>query len=35
MQDSLPAYHYGSKSRRGTEVAAVLYSLVETAKLHD
>jgi transposase len=27
--------HYGSKSRRGTEVAAVLYSLVETAKLHD
>lgn len=27
--------HYGSKSRRGTEVAAILYSLVETAKLHD
>jgi transposase len=27
--------HYGSKSRRGTEVAAVLYTLVETAKLHD
>ncbi len=27
--------HYGSKSRRGTEVAATLYSLVETAKLHD
>jgi transposase len=26
--------HYGSKSRRGTEVAAVLYTLVETAKLH-
>ena len=25
--------HYGSRSRRGTEVAAVLYSLVETAKL--
>ena len=25
--------HYGSKSRRGTEVAALLYSLVETAKL--
>lgn len=25
--------HYGSKSRRGTEVAAVLYSLVESAKL--
>ena len=27
--------HYGSKSRRGTEVAAILYSLIETAKLHD
>ena len=26
--------HYGSKSRRGTEVAAILYSLIETAKLH-
>src|SRR5262249_50258644 len=25
----------GSKSRRGTEVAAILYTLVETAKLHD
>ena len=25
--------HYGSKSRRGTEVAAVFYSLLETAKL--
>jgi len=25
--------HYGSKSRRGIEVAAVLYSLFETAKL--
>lgn len=25
--------HYGSRSKRGTEVAAVLYSLVETAKL--
>ena len=25
--------HYGSKSRRGTEVAAMLYSLVETCKL--
>lgn len=25
--------HYGSKSRRGTEVAAVLYTLFETAKL--
>ena len=27
--------HFGSKSRRGTEVAATLYSIVETAKLHD
>lgn len=26
--------HYGSKSRRGTTVAAILYTLVETAKLH-
>jgi transposase len=26
--------HYGSKSRRGTEVAATLYSILETAKLH-
>lgn len=26
--------HYGSKSRRGTEVAAILYSLVESAKLN-
>lgn len=25
--------HYGSRSRRGTEVAAVLYALVESAKL--
>jgi transposase len=25
--------HYGSKSRRGTEVAAVLYTLIESAKL--
>jgi transposase len=25
--------HYGSKSRRGTEVAAVFYTLVESAKL--
>ena len=25
--------HYGSKSRRGTEIAAVLYTLLETAKL--
>ncbi len=26
--------HYGSKSRRGTEVAALYYTLIETAKLH-
>jgi transposase len=25
--------HYGSRSKRGTEVAALFYSLVETAKL--
>lgn len=25
--------HYGSKSRRGTEVAAIMYSLIESAKL--
>lgn len=25
--------HYGSKSRRGTEVAATMYTLIETAKL--
>jgi len=25
--------HYGSKSQRGTEVAALYYSLIETAKL--
>jgi hypothetical protein len=25
--------HYGSKSRRGTEVAATFYTLLETAKL--
>jgi hypothetical protein len=25
--------HYGSKSRRGTEVAALFYSLLESAKL--
>lgn len=25
--------HYGSRSRRGTEVAAVFYTLVESAKL--
>jgi hypothetical protein len=27
--------HYGSKSRRGTEAAATLCSLIETAKLRD
>jgi hypothetical protein len=27
--------HYGLKSKRGTEVAALLYSLFETAKLHN
>ncbi|WP_395805310.1 transposase [Archangium minus] len=26
--------HYGSKSLRGTEVAALFYSLIETARLH-
>ncbi|MGA7615161.1 MAG: transposase, partial [Thermoanaerobaculia bacterium] len=26
--------HYGSISRRGTEVAALYYTLIETAKLH-
>jgi transposase len=26
--------HYGSKSRRGTEVAATVYSILETSKLH-
>jgi transposase len=26
--------HFGSKSRRGTEVAATLYTVLETAKLH-
>ena len=25
--------HYGSRSQRGTEVAALLYSLIESAKL--
>ena len=25
--------HYGSKSRRGTEVAALFYSLLESARL--
>jgi transposase len=25
--------HYGSKSRRGTEVAALYYTIFETAKL--
>ena len=27
--------HYGSKSKRGTEVAALFYTLFETAKLSD
>ena len=26
--------HYGSKSRRGTEVASRLYTILETCKLH-
>ena len=25
--------HYGSRSKRGTEVAALFYTLIETAKL--
>jgi hypothetical protein len=29
-----PKNHYGSRSRRGTQVAATVYSLPETAKLH-
>jgi hypothetical protein len=27
------ANHYGLRSKRGTEVAAVLYTLIESAKL--
>lgn len=27
--------HYGSKSQRGTEVASIFYTLLETAKLND
>ena len=27
--------HYGSRSRRGTEVAALFYTLIETARLCD
>ncbi len=27
--------HYGSKSRSGTQVAATLYTILETLKLHD
>ena len=27
--------HYGSKSKRGTEVAAIFYTLFETAKLSE
>jgi len=26
--------HYGSKSRRGTDLATTIYSIIETAKLH-
>jgi hypothetical protein len=26
--------HYGSKSRRGTQITATLYSILETAELH-
>jgi hypothetical protein len=29
-----PRNHFGSKSKRDTEVAAIFYSLLETAKLH-
>ncbi len=28
-----PKNHYGSRSKRGTEVAALFYSLIESAKL--
>ncbi len=27
--------HYGSRSRRGTEVASIFYSLLETSKIHN
>jgi hypothetical protein len=27
--------HYGSRSQRGTEVAALFYSVIETCKLRD
>ena len=27
--------HYGSRSKRGTEVAALFYTMLETAKLSD
>jgi len=27
--------HFGSRSKRGTEVAAIFYSLIESAKLND
>ena len=27
--------HFGSRSERGTEVAAIFYSLIESAKLND
>jgi hypothetical protein len=32
---NLDANNYGSKSDRGTRAAAILYSLLETAKLQD
>lgn len=31
----LPEDHYGSRSLRGTEVAGLFYSLVESAKLNE
>ena len=31
--DELRKNHYGSRSQRGTEVAALFYSLIESAKL--
>ena len=27
--------HYGSKSQRGTDVASIFYTLLETAKLNE
>jgi hypothetical protein len=31
--DSCCKNHYGSRSQRGTEIAALFYSLIESAKL--